>query len=135
MLAFDSISVVTFSSLYCTATPQRLPTSEYPQTTRLLTAYMKQCQPTFLFTSIQINVGHAAKPHVDWWRTGARRLGTSSHGEPDRSPSLYADSLFDGRGGTMQFKWRRRWLANNLLHISAHSATNFNEFTADLIVC
>ena len=47
-------------------------TSEYPQTTRLLTAYMKQCQPTFLFTSIQINVGHAAKPHVD-----SNNLGSS----------------------------------------------------------
>ena len=47
-------------------------TSEYPQTARLLTAYMKQCQPTFLFTSIQINVGHAAKPHVD-----SNNLGSS----------------------------------------------------------
>ena len=60
-------------------------------------------------------------------------MGTSSHVEPDRSPSLYADSLFDGRGGAMQFKWRRRWLASTLLHISAHSATNFNKYAAILM--
>eukprot|EP00931_Biecheleriopsis_adriatica_P047490 TRINITY_DN27385_c0_g1_i1.p1 TRINITY_DN27385_c0_g1~~TRINITY_DN27385_c0_g1_i1.p1 ORF type:complete len:407 (-),score=81.30 TRINITY_DN27385_c0_g1_i1:90-1280(-) len=59
-------------------------TRAYPHTTRLLAAYAQKYRPGFPFTSINVNVNWAARPHVDKGNLGSSlitALGNFKKGE------------------------------------------------------